>query len=369
MTMEDIAPKLLEDILADFDNIFENNEKIRGIYKKVRDGTATYADANEFAIVTGEILSSVLKEHISSDVLPEGRMYYNIAQRILQPTMENNHNLVADMSADVQTLINIKNGIGIKAVKAELNQSRIDGIVSIVSGKEIYDEIAYMLDEPIINFTESVVDETVRANADFHFDAGLSPKIRRTVAGGCCDWCAEVAGAYDYEEVKGTGNNVFRRHKYCRCTVEYDPGNGKSQNAHTKKWSKETDNDKIKIRKQGSAKLEAPRDKERRIAKENGTEFAARIADHPKMLQAYTPNGLKEALENAGYQIKPMNRGNFKGISFEEGGGYKINFGGDGILMYHPEERSHHKSEYYKISTGKGGTRRYDKEGNEIKDD
>lgn len=86
------------------------------------------------------------------------------------------------------------------------------------------------------------------------------------------------------------------------------------------------------------------------------------------MLQAYTPQGLKRALENKGYEVKPMSNGNFKGVPFEEGGGYKINFGGDGILMYHPEGRSHHGGAYYKISTGKGGTRRYDTKGNEISD-
>lgn len=44
-----------------------------------------------------------------------------------------------------------------------------------------------------------------------------------------------------------------------------------------------------------------------------------------------------------------------------------MNFGRDGILMYHPGERSHHEGEYRKISAGKGGARRYDREGNEIK--
>ncbi|MBQ8559058.1 MAG: hypothetical protein IJ439_03635 [Tyzzerella sp.] len=84
------------------------------------------------------------------------------------------------------------------------------------------------------------------------------------------------------------------------------------------------------------------------------------------MLQAYKPQGLKAALANKGYEVKPLNSGNFKGVAFEEGGGFKVNFGGDGILMYHPESRSHHGGAYYKISTGKGGIHRYDTNGNEI---
>ena len=43
----------------------------------------------------------------------------------------------------------------------------------------------------------------------------------------------------------------------------------------------------------------------------------------------------------------------------------KINFGGDGILQYHPTKKSHHGGAYYKISTGKGGTKRYELDGTE----
>lgn len=41
------------------------------------------------------------------------------------------------------------------------------------------------------------------------------------------------------------------------------------------------------------------------------------------------------------------------------------NFGGDGILQYHPEKGSHHGGAYYQISTGKGGTHHYELDGTE----
>lgn len=155
--------------------------------------------------------------------------------------MENNYSLTADTSMQVQDIINKASGIGIKAVKLELNQDRINGIVNIISGSERFDDVAYMFGEVIVNFTQSVVNEAVRANADFQYEAGLSPKIRRTVRGNCCEWCARLAGTYEYEDVKSTGNPVFQRHKYCRCLVEFDEGEGKVQNVHTKKWSKSDD--------------------------------------------------------------------------------------------------------------------------------
>lgn len=288
--MEDIAPKLLEEIQSDFQREFEKNRKINEIYKRVEDGIATYTDANEFAIETGEILSETLKKHISSDALPDGRMYYNIAQRILQPTMKNNYDLTADVSMKVQETINLINGIGIKAIKPELNQDRIDGIIDIVSGKEYFDDVAYMFGEAIVNFTQSVVDDTVKENVDFHYKAGLSPKIRRTSTGKCCDWCDKIAGVYEYSKVSDTGNDIFRRHKHCKCIVEYEPGNGKRQNVHTKKWINSSESDIIKKRKTDRLKPDSDRVVENikeEISKQNISNIVKRQEIHRKGTSLY----------------------------------------------------------------------------------
>lgn len=238
--MEDIAPKLLKKIQDDFKNKFDNSKIIRELYRKVEQGNATYKEANEFAIEVGELLSGSFKKNLSSSVLPDGRMYYNIADRIIRDALWNDYELVADISAKVQEILNKRAGIGIKAIKPKINEDKVRGIVDIVSGKEKYDDIAYMLGEPVVNFSQSIVNDAVRENADFQYKAGLSPKIIRTSTGKCCEWCDKLAGIYDYEAVSDTGNNVFRRHKYCRCLVEYAPGYGKRQNVHTKQWRKET---------------------------------------------------------------------------------------------------------------------------------
>lgn len=358
--MEDVAPKLLEDIQKDFKRMFDESSTIKKIYEELELKKATYKEANEFAIEVGEILTKAFQQNISSDILPDGKLYYNIAERILTPPLEQNYEIVSAFSKDVQSILNEKIGISIKPVKPEINRDRIQGIINIVSGKSNYDDIAYMLGDPIVNFTLSVVDAVVRINADFQYKAGLNPKIRRTSTGKCCEWCDKLVGLHNYEEVSDTGNKVFRRHKNCKCLVEYDIGNGKRQNVHTKKWRKQSESDTIK---------ETPKEKEKRIKEEKGLDFASKISEHPKMLRAYTPNGLYNSLKNSGYEIKPLKGKNYKDIPFEEGGGFRVHFGGDGILMYHPGERSHHGGEYYKISTGKGGTKRYDREGNEIEKD
>lgn len=264
--MEDIAPKLYEQIKEEYDRKITNSERLSTLSKKLEKGAATYKEAHEFAIESGEILSQVFQNNLSSSVLPDGKLYYNIAERIIRPMMGDLYEGVADYSKEVQTLLNKKQKIGIKAIKSEINEDKIQGIINITSGKEKFDDIAYMLGESIVNFSQTIVDDTVRANADFQYKSGLSPKIIRTSTGKCCKWCDNLAGVYEYEEVSDTGNNVFRRHKYCKCLVEYDGGDGKRINVHTKKTANKDDIER-RIENANKAKKETVRSREYYVEK------------------------------------------------------------------------------------------------------
>lgn len=245
--MEDITPKLYNQVKVSFQNQVDKSDLISKLYAKVRDGTATYKEANEFAIEVGRMLAQSFANNLSSEVLPDGKMYYNIAKGIIRPSMENNYSLITDVTNQIQKTLNEEAGIGIKAIKPPLNEDKIEGIINRVSNESVFDDIKWILDEPIILFSQSIVDDAIKANAEFHEKVGMSPKIVRKVAGNCCDWCRAVAGTYIYPEVP---KDVYRRHQRCRCTVDYHPGNGKKQNIHSKKWKRDEDNEKIENRKQ-----------------------------------------------------------------------------------------------------------------------
>lgn len=245
--MGDIVPELLKKIQDDFQSEFNKSKAISGLYAKVRDGTATYKEANDFAIEAGNILATAYTNNLSSDVLPNGKMYYNIAKRILDPTMKYNYDLIADVTDQVQQSLNEAAKIGIKPVTPELNQGRIDGIVNRVVKTEHFDDAAWILREPIVNFSQSIVDDSIKRNAEFHAGAGMKPVIARKLAGGCCEWCARLAGTYTYPD--DVPHDVYRRHQRCRCTVDYNPRNGKVQNVHSKKRRTEEENEKIEVRK------------------------------------------------------------------------------------------------------------------------
>ena len=236
---KDIVPELLEKLENEFVNKYSKNKKINSAVKKIKTGKATHKDSNEFAYECGKILAEVFKENISTEDLPDGKMYYNIADRVLNNTLGKNYKLISDYSADVQTSLNKSAGLKIKGLKPPKNQDRINGLIEKVQEKT-YEETKWVLQEPIINFSQSIIDDTIKTNVDFHNKLGLRPKIVRKMNGNCCDWCKEVEGEYKYPNVP---KDVFRRHRFCRCTVEYFPGDGRKQNVYNKKW---TDVDKRK---------------------------------------------------------------------------------------------------------------------------
>ena len=107
-------------------------------------------------------------------------------------------------------------GVGLNPVKTELNQDKVKGFIDRVSSAENFDDVKWILGEPVVNFSQSVVDEIIKANVNFAGKSGLQSMIVRTLGGDSCDWCKEMAGTYSYPD---TPHDVFRRHDRCRCTV------------------------------------------------------------------------------------------------------------------------------------------------------
>lgn len=234
--MDDIAPALLEKILKEFQEELGD--------QSVTD--MTYAGAADYAERVGDALAKAFRRNISSDVLPDGKMYWNIADRVIRPMLETDHQLISEVARQAQQALNEAAGLGLKAQAAEINQSRVDGILNKVCAADQYDDAAWVLDEPVKTFGRSVVDDTLKANVNFQGKSGLVPKIIRHVRAGCCAWCSKLDGTYEYPNIP---KDVYRRHERCKCTVEYDPGSGKRQNVWTKGWTYERDYDKIELRK------------------------------------------------------------------------------------------------------------------------
>jgi len=244
--VEDIVPSLLKKIKSEFEGARLDSEVLKDLLSKLHHSKASYLDANKYAIEIGEILSNVLGASLTNETLPDGKMYYNIAQRVLTDVLGRNYELVSDYAEQVQKNLNSEAKIGLAAQVPELNQDRIDGLVNRLASEESFDDVRWLLEEPVVNFTQSIIDDTIQKNAEFHHKSGLQPEIVRKSAYHCCEWCQEVQGTYKYPRVP---KDIYRRHQRCRCTVDYDPKSGKVQNVWSKAWSKSDKSDKIGTRK------------------------------------------------------------------------------------------------------------------------
>ena len=341
--------QLHKDLRRMFLNKVESDPKLQEAFENIKSGKGTYINADEYAYQIGSALSEVFGENLSATNLENSSLMKKFAETVLRPLLEEQCDLVSKAAVQVQESLNKKANIGLKVQVAPEPTDRINGLTNKFAAAASYDDAAWILDEPVKNLAQSVVTDTMKTNVELHGRAGLMPKIIRKAESKCCDWCTGLAGVYDYPEVP---DDVYRRHERCRCTVDYDPRNGKRQNVHTKQWKSTDERAKIEQRKQLGLKS-----------------LAQQIYEHPKRLASYSPASLKQALEQSGFEVKPLKQGSLRNIPFENGGGYKVNFEDGGLLQYHPASKSHHGGAYYKISTGKGGTHRYELDGTEKQND
>ena len=247
----DIVPELNQMIEASFDGYVMRDRQLNHISNRIRDGTATLRDAHSYAERLGEDLSRALVNSLTPDRLPNGTLYYNIAQRTIIPGLQNNYNLVNDAAEIIQKSVDQKTGIGLGIVRADFPIERIKGLIDkITQEASPVEMVIRWLQEPIVNNSEAFADDFMRSNASFRSKAGLKATITRIADPKCCDWCAALEGTYEYgKEPK----EVYARHEYCRCTVTYQ-SEKTSQNVWTKRTWQSTPEELASRRDAGETK-------------------------------------------------------------------------------------------------------------------
>ena len=251
--MEDVSPDLLEQIQKYYNEHLKDSSKLSSLTEKLQTGKATYEDAFKYAEELGNILSNAFGEALSPDVLPDGRLYFNIAQSLLEPTLGKNFELITAYAKDVQQSLNNSAGLGIKAVTATQDKERLHNLIGrVCDNEESFTTAQQVIKEPVINYSLHAVDQTQKANLDLHRKAGLQPVIKRITSGRCCNWCSNLAGTYNYPD--DVPDDIYRRHRYCRCMVVYDPkDNTGVQDINDSTWYKDTSTLKKRIDYNNSA--------------------------------------------------------------------------------------------------------------------
>lgn len=232
---DEVSAALLGEMRAALALKTETDARIGAIRKKLNAQTATQADIADYSDRLGELLRDTLRETLTPEALPNETLYYNILRDTVGVMLKNAHRKVNEAAIEAQKAIDEAKGLHLNAEAAPYPQKRADDLFYKVGAPGTpYETAMKRLAEPVATLTQAFHDDHIRHNADKRFRAGMGPKIVRTAAFNCCGWCSSLAGTYDYEDVRDTGNDVFRRHERCKCIVDY-VCDGKKQDVWSKK--------------------------------------------------------------------------------------------------------------------------------------
>lgn len=231
--MNDIGKELYKRVRADFERRLKSDKRppkdMRGV--------------SDYSARVGRYLAEAIAANVTEDALPGGRLYYNIAESILEPSLRTNYELVNDTAAEVQRLLDERQGLHIKPARAEYPAERVQTVIGAASEEGIeFDRALRRMTSPAENITQSFADDFMQANAAQRSRAGFDTFIERQGGLNCCPWCAGLVGVFAYP--KGLPKEVFARHDNCTCSVTYGTKGGAGtnlfvlQNVWTKaKWN------------------------------------------------------------------------------------------------------------------------------------
>lgn len=230
--MADIGAELLEKIRAYFKKKCQGDAYIQSVLGKVAAGTAQMEEISLLSQSIGFRASQAISEFVNVAALPDGKMYYNIADTILSGVLKDNYEIINSAAAECQRALDRKMGINIEPQRAPYPAERVQAVAGAASAPDISEgKMVRRMTSTVENITQSFSDDYVETNVKYRSEAGLECFIIRSDHGGCCKWCAALAGKYRYpEEVP---KDVYRRHDNCTCTVTYTNGR-KAQDV----WSK-----------------------------------------------------------------------------------------------------------------------------------
>lgn len=222
MNYEEILKKILRRYAVKTDQI----PAIQRIEAKLARHAATYADAGDYAVQVGRMLTDALREYLP-EALTDGKLYRAAAEILVEQPVKRAGRDVADITRRIQQSLNENADIGLNAIVPEMNQDQIDGIITGICNAETFAGSEELFMDQIGNLLEGYVDDFVHDNADFQSEAGLTVYVQRIAAGKCCAWCSRLGGTYLYEDVRDRGNDVWRRHNNCHCQIIFDPQGSK----------------------------------------------------------------------------------------------------------------------------------------------
>lgn len=204
-----------EDIKEPFLDALRNDKRATALIKKIEAGKGTYEMASEYAARVGDNLAKVLRQRAPLESIAEWDI-----EELIPKSLGLDHSIVVYACENVQTALNQDAGLGIKFKAPEFDSNRAYGLVQELRDNPEFTNIEKRFYDQLANFSQNIVDDSIRDNGKIISGAGVRSYIVRATEPGACPWCDDLAGIYDYEDVK-MGGDVWRRHENCRCTIAF----------------------------------------------------------------------------------------------------------------------------------------------------
>ena len=226
--MEDIAPVLYKQIEKDFNTAVKSDGTIKTLATKLEKRPLSDKELRTIATRLGKHASDALQKTLTVDNLPDGKMYWNIAERTIKPIMDK----IYDAENNLQILsLRIKDkmaGVNISIAKGVNPIDRITEIMDFACNSNTADELYNALNLPVQTTALDFNDDFMEANAELRDGMGFNQTITREYDGvglgngrRPCNWCIGRAGTYNsYREAKDAG--AFERHTGCGCMISWD---------------------------------------------------------------------------------------------------------------------------------------------------
>lgn len=237
--------EIYDKLKSDFDKRCAADDTLKNLLEKIDSKKGDFKDAAKIAQRYADIMAQTITDDLR---MTDTRLTGDLADEILNGLGREIHGYVNNALCSVQRSLDAVAGINLQPQQAAYPARRMNAIVEAVKAaaedadiETLTRRITTPAQTVIGNFTNNYIQK----NAKYRHKAGLKVTLTREDVGGCCAWCKNLAGTYDYEKIP---KDIYRRHDNCRCTVTYQCGD-MQQNV----WSKQTwqaDDDTLAKRQQ-----------------------------------------------------------------------------------------------------------------------
>lgn len=122
---EDIVPELYEQIHADFEQKVNHSKIVRTFRSRLEKKTADAKGVLVYARELGRCATGALTGNLTEENLPDGKLYWNILERTVDPLLREIWKMVTDAAKTQQEAEDKKTGINLKPIEPEYQELRV----------------------------------------------------------------------------------------------------------------------------------------------------------------------------------------------------------------------------------------------------